>query len=539
MKYIYKRHQYNQIDKLNETMMDSDKIDVEFGDTLIGGTLHRLLGFFRSKVKQGQISIYAKQLDRLLASIVMDKVIEEATGKESSEKESEDIIDGKESDKGEDTQTGVKKIVASQLLLSAVNSYEQGNEDEATEKVDDIPEEIALMLPKSSQEAIKALQSRSVDQEEEDQEEEDQEEEDQEEVKEIEGEGVKAIEDGGTRKSVLKVIQKYENMYKEAIEHCKKCNLSEDDRIQKVLNRIKGGIETMKKYVDEGKYNDVEGLFEETKSFFEMVYKMCRDCETDGSKVEEAATILLEKMEAIFEKEVSSEREEGQDVDTTNILSQRGFNRVRKDIEKASKKWKITKEQLHEINKVAEEKVKVEEITGRQAKSLMSILTKAKDALLHTKPYDEIRKKQKRWYDKLTGGRAINRKGYATWTKKVNEIVAYYKDQLPEKVMTVITDSLDKTNMANDYVTLNQEFLGINKRGTKVRSGFNSSSDNKLDDKNFVTGYKVGDTVKYQQTSGKINSGTVKEIRKNDVDIETKTGIHTILKKRIKEVNKK
>ena len=97
----------------------------------------------------------------------------------------------------------------------------------------------------------------------------------------------------------------------------------------------------------------------------------------------------------------------------------------------------------------------------------MNLLTKVKDSLLHTKTYDEIRKNQKRYYDKIEGGRAVNRKGYQTWTGKVNGILAFYKDKLPMKTITLISDSLDKTAMGNDYVTLNKQFLGIEERPNK------------------------------------------------------------------------
>ena len=79
MKYIYERNEYQ---KLNE-IVDSDKLEVEFGDTLIGGTLHRLLGVGRSALKNVEIEQYAKKLDRILAGMVVEPSLSEINqGKE-------------------------------------------------------------------------------------------------------------------------------------------------------------------------------------------------------------------------------------------------------------------------------------------------------------------------------------------------------------------------------------------------------------------------------------------------------------------------
>lgn len=584
--------------------MDSAKIDTEFGETLIGGTLHRLLGFFRSAVSATKMSSYSKQLDRLLASMVMTKVIEDATGEKSTE-------DGNEAtdvnSSVQETKNGVEKIVSSQILLEAGKIYLEGDKEKAKEKVDDIPDKTILLLPKSMQEMCAIIKSYKMDgdrnnnnEEGEGEEGEEGESNDSNELSEVEngenskeltevdsenntqsgnnqdqnqgqskgstgdnsgefkelGDGKKGgestndtikIGDGSSNKiqEVQEIIKKYEDSYSKAITFCKKCNLSNNIKIKKVLNRIRGGIDTIKNNLADNRLENVDSVIAETKSFFEMVYKLCNNCETPkGSSVSEKL-MLLESISLIIENNDEEEEEgNGGDRSTSGNLTQRQFNRVRKDIEKESKNWKVSKEDLKKINDVAEsKKVKVTEITAREGKELIAILTKAKNALIHTKPYDEIRKNQKRWYDKLDGGgRAVNRKGYQSWVQKVTEIVSYYKEQVPDKVIVVITDSLDKTNISNDYVTLTQEFLGINARGKKPSDeyrNYNNRNDDGVNDNNYVTNYKVGDIIEYQKSKGGINTGEVTEIRQKDIDVKTKTGTFTILKTRVKEVQKK
>ena len=46
-----------------------------------------------------------------------------------------------------------------------------------------------------------------------------------------------------------------------------------------------------------------------------------------------------------------------------------------------------------------------DKITGADYKDIINILMRAKNKLIATKPYDQIRKKQQRYYDRIEGGR--------------------------------------------------------------------------------------------------------------------------------------
>tara|TARA_R110000772_G_scaffold66676_4_gene148363 strand:- start:1629 stop:3848 length:2220 start_codon:yes stop_codon:yes gene_type:complete len=681
MKYIYNRNQYNKYEIINE-LVDSDDINPEFGETLIGGTLHRLLGFIRSKAKETKMNSYSKQLDRLLASIVLDKVMDES-GVDQNVADNAEVVD----EENKETVDDVKKIVLTPILLGAGKLYLDGKEKEAEKKLEEVPEEILALMPKSSQEMVTMIRQNGNDESEEENVEseegvevydEEGNEINKEEVKEEEEpttvakdgwyyytisdramvkdpEGGKKIPSPNRGKTVIFKREKFKNyilnnigmprkaypnvpkailidnldipkaneilfnlyngkdkmnmedvvnsfkslkgygdcpvfkrnldllltkleksdepndqminflksiksneevkMVGDGSEHakndikskikefdkkvihmatiCRRCGADKNKKIKKVQDRIRANIARMKVDLGDNKLETIQTTIKETEMAFEMVYKFCSNCGTSGKGVDVKEQLrILESISSIFSKKKEEKEEEPSN---TGYLTQKQFNKVRADIEEASKNWKVTKEKLKQINDKAEEKVKVEEVNGRDSKEIMSILTKAKNALLHSKPYDEIRKNQKRWYDKLDGSsRAVNRAGYQSWVKKVTEIITYYKDQLPRKVITVITDSLDKTNISNDYVALTQEFLGLNKRGEKPGEYIN-----RYEDDSYTTDYEVGDTVTYKRAKKDkkgnliMVTGKVMRIDKEFVHIQT-----DLTKDEVKKPNK-
>lgn len=560
MKYVYNRNRYKLI---TEASNDSDNVNPEFGETLIGGTLHRLLGFFRAKANESKMNIYSKQLDRLLASMIMVKIKEETNkGETNTTNENDDNF-----------VEEVTKVAAANILLTAGKLAVDGDNEGALEKIEGISDDTLNLLPQSSQEMVTFIKSQG---DEENQDEENQDEENQDEESQIDGElgegeqgeqedsqtdgehdelgeGEKTeqeetikLGDGKTqeepkkeepkeepkdvsdKEKLIERVRKFDGEFNEIKQLYKRCGSklknSTRKRVEKIMEVIPDHISHIKDNITKGRLDGMGTAIKQGEAYFHRLREILNNCEPpSNSDVNENLLILESMMYSMLEKNSA-----------TQNLTQKQFNRVRRDIEKASKDWEVTKEKLKKINDIAESKqVDVTEITARQGKELAGILNKAKNALIHTKPYDEIRKNQKRWYDKLdSGGRAVNRKGYQTWVKKVTEIVSYYKGQIPDKVITFITDSLDKTNIANDYVTLTQEFLGINTRGKKP-----SDNSEKLDD--HVSGYVIGDTVEYQMTNGKINSGEVLSIGKSDLEIKTGTGTFVILKKRVKSVKKK
>lgn len=338
---------------------------------------------------------------------------------------------------------------------------------------------------------------------------------------------------------IEKMVEEYKEKLKNLLRYCDKCITEErvKKNIQKVVKSTESQIESLKTKTLSSK--DIEGVRDEINRSLEFINNKCKECEIGVNENYTANYLLLLEKE-INKLEILTERLFGKKEEEKNEdgLSISEFKKIRRELEEKSKKLKVTRKDLEEIDKKAGEKG-IGGVSGKLSKKLMEVLTKAKDSLLHTKPYDQIRKNQQRYYDKLDkSGRAINRSAYQSWVKKVNELTSYYKDQLPKPILTLVSDSLDKEEIANDYVKLHKEFLGIDKRGINNKSGFNYL--NNMDGKNkYVTGYKVGDKVTYfSVTKNSNNTGKVVKINKDDVDIDTGNGVFTILKNKILEVQK-
>tara|TARA_R110000772_G_scaffold2410_2_gene8392 strand:- start:12435 stop:14387 length:1953 start_codon:yes stop_codon:yes gene_type:complete len=624
MKYIYNRNQYNKYEVVNEEI-DSDKIDVEFGETLIGGTLHRLLGFFRSAVKGTEMKIYASQLNSLLADIVAketSKKVEKETGVEVNQEQMNVIsacwiivyaystsLDNIEDTEGVKIKEMAQLVIdmedienlpelfeeARQNIIDAANLFENTEdvdhveekeeeeidvEDNDNDPDDNDPDGNPLELDAHKKEKSLELDAHGK--------------ENNNKSLELDAHGkenksLDAHKDGvlqighndefSKRKDeITRKIEKFKYNIKRAEENYKKCDMEKKvtKNLKKLIDNINSRINSVVGIFNDKKYSDIEKL-EKCESEIPLINTYIKHLEKlfDNCGIKESnnsvgnifniknINLLLFKVNKLFENDDTTLRlnqnndgdgddgdgDDKEDVidnnDTTEgggvtddktheakpvnnnimdelikLLNQSRLNSLIEMVIQMEKKTKITKETITKYNETSET-IKIEEISDEDGKKLIKILTRAKNALFHTKPYDEIRKNQKRWYDKLENGRAINRKGYTNWVKKVNEIAVLYKSQLPDKVIVLLTDSLDKKNIGNDYVTLTQEFLGINKRGKKP------SETTSKDTVDYVTGYEIGDWVIYQQitkdSAGNIvtNKGEVKKKSGDYIEVET------------------
>jgi len=470
MKYIQKRNKFSELSKINE-ILDSDNLDVDFSDTLIGGTLNRLFGFIRSNLSDANMKKYSKALDRLLASMVIQPSLDELNnGKSEEEQVSLDEL----------TEEG-QKMQSAILYLTGVKQASEGKMEEAQKTLEQIPQEVLKGLPEG--EKVSSLILYKEEETEETSEFKDgdmaiynntqvqvvsvgddlakvkNEEGEETEVnlnelqlsEEGNGDGVKDV-DISKESSML---DKYEKEIIEMVESCVKC--IKDDILLKKFNTVaksaKSMIEALKIALNRTNKVDDANLntFKVARGRLIEFCEACKESDVTENKVNEKLIMILEKAEA----------------EAVDVLTNKDFDRIKKDLDKQSKEWKISEEDLRNLNKELAETKGIGEISGDNAKKLMEILTKAKNSLLFTKPYEEIGKKQKRYYDKLDSGRAVNRKAYQKWTKNVMELVNYYKDKLPKKVITVISDSVDKDAISNDYVKINKEFLGVDRRENK------------------------------------------------------------------------
>ena len=571
MKYIHKRSNFN---KINEELMDSTKLDVDFSDTMLGGTLHRLMGFGRSVMKSRKMNKYSRELDRLLSSIVLSR-IEEQINKDNPNTDNIITIEKLEKD--------APKLLGTKTLLLGMQLYLEGDKEGAVKQIGSIPNDTVKYLESTSPDAQKFIESINTDieksQSDEDGGDQDQDENDNTDIEKTEGESQdgndntdieetegesqdgndntdventesKGQDDSSDRKDDKKsdeskeerlkkmseYVNKQKEKYKKLLQFCYRCKDKKSPDVARALERflpnIKSTIESFESMISDGEELNDE-VINKLNLTFKKAYKLCEKCDVDGS-IKESFSYLLENSKPNTNND-----------DDNPILDQKAFDRIKKALNKEAKNWKVTEEDLKKIEEAANQTEKTNQdlkLTGNQSKHMMEILTNVKNSMLHTKPYSEIRKKQQRWFDKLPSGRAISRKGYQQWVKKLNEITGYFKDQLPENVLSILSDSLDKVEIDNDYVNLNRKVLGIKPKDNTGSRNWNNNNNNRnsnIDDKNFVTDYKKGDIIHYQKSNGEMNKGEVISIGKKEVEVKTDKGVFNILKTRIKEVEKK
>jgi hypothetical protein len=567
MKYIHNRINYRLITEL----LNSDEINVEFGETLIGGLLHRLLGYGRSKWIEGEINTKIDQLDRLLASIVTDLI--------SKNKKNKEIIVNlkinmflnyleksiKEAEKG-DFKEAQKALPEGNNYLPAVIEKRIGKELELykkhIEKQPNDKKEITLVgkninykeeiykIFDTEEKDNKIILKKVVNNK-------------GEEIEDIgyydidknkffdkNGEEIFLLDGDKKENKQLNAPKKIlslpkieeinedniEEIYNKAVQvrdnvikHCDKCKFDEKDKkevfkLRTIIDNILSRFESLKNNLKIIKNKEKE-ISDKFKQMIENDKKELKiqDLNDVAKKIYDICDRCKISESIILEKDIN---QEANDIADNVIEIIKG---KLKEFEKEFEKEKVTEEDIKRIDEeIKNAENKKGDIDGDKAKKLIDILTSAKDILMHVKPYEQIRKNQQRYFDKLESERAINRKGYKTWVAGVNKLVNYYKDLLPVKVITLITDSLDKKNISDDYVTLNKEFLGIDARnklkGSAIDDNFLPDENNTSDDKLIFkqqNNFNYNDSLVFILVLENINDGkkiTVTGILISDLD---------------------
>ena len=521
MRFIKSR---NELTKINE-ILDSDDLKVDFGDTFIGGTLHRLLGMGRSQLNKNAINTLAKKLDKLLASIFVKGSLSEDSEKMINDENTVELIRKQESvrlaKEASQKMLDGDIVEAKQLMLgvpeedinipgiSTLNMKligapkdsdeneplvgEADVEDDNTEDIDyedvddsddsdDTPriemngkpyvvvgydqgnDSFRLKDENGNEADIEKGKIKP----------------DNEESKKILSIAMSNSEGGNNAKEkdtaelknlLVDIEQKRENLRKVYQDTLKGSGGRKESQVLKLIMDIKTLAENFRKNTEKGEYDEIS--YVKLNKMISRALEFCKE----GEKVVNDSFRYLSR----FLEKKNDEN-----------LTQAEFNKIRAELDEESKKFNITEEQLRGLNKEIEETKGFANISGTDLKNVMDILSEAKDKLFHVKPYDEIRKNQRRYYDKLSDGRAINKLGYTTWTKEVNKMLAYYKDKFSgegndpsKRLMGLLSESLEKKNLLDDYVKLNQEFLGIKISPNKTSS--NGDSALKKEDSEYDT----------------------------------------------------
>jgi len=485
MKYIYNREQFLKEAKF----YDSDKDNVRFQDTFIGSLLNRALGKYRNVKNVSSVSEYMDQLDSLLADIFINKFVDDDEQKQSDKNSGTSESDGKKVDKSKFLEEG-KKILAIEKAQKSLELIEKSKFEEVyenlpkKEQIKLLPEEVENKFTElfpyyySSQEVTKIIRiglmviykNEKLA-----------------EIKNIKGNKVDislVLEDDKLEtdvnlfeispiiftdeyfKNIDRLITKINSYIKIAEENgC-------DDSLTKNAKSLRDDIE---KLLNELSKNPTRSIYDKT---FKKLVKIkdelnkCQGVELSYSD----ETILTENNQPL--KKTISFPFLGEKLPLTITgKNLKGIEKLKAKLKKERRE--IDDEDIEKLNKKvkrAEPQDGLEDIKGDVITQIVDIVVGAKNSLVNQKPYDELLDKQKRNFDKLDGGRAINKKGYDKFNKRLLEISSYYKDLIPVPLKRFLTSAAKKTNIDDDYVTISQDLLGLDVSDRNRKSYSPSSS---------------------------------------------------------------
>lgn len=464
MKYVYSLNQY-----IKEQLIDSDKIDIDFHDTLIGGLLNRALGIGRSELFAKRITKIADQLEAYLSSMVIDDTIETIVDSDIDISSKEEVKKLLELGEGKGVlalpkaRDIIEEVVTGQELLRItkdIEEYKAGDDKlsplEIKEKLNNRLKSIPKNQKSKYQKTIKDLYeiieetygSSELNLGD---------------FIEIDNKTYIFYEKQGDN-AILMDIESGESItksFKQLTQDAIINSLSKKQRepflmANKAYQYINDTIDRLSKELDDAQIEKLNKLSKQAENRFVSILQKIRneDMGDINSDINEFRNLHSKISHITGDTAVSIVKES---VENVSIKS------IRKDLEKKLKNSKLSIETLDGLDKQVKTRKGKQEISGDHMKALNILAHKGKDAMMHQKPYDDIRKNQKRYFDKLEGDRAISRKGYQLWASRINQMATYFKDILPKDVIDYIAGLADKKNIGDDYVSLNQKFLGVDK----------------------------------------------------------------------------
>ena len=503
MKYV------KNLELFLERLIDSDKIEIDFHDTFIGATLNRALGLGRTKVLTNRIEKIAQQLEALLASLVVSdsfESVEEVPDVDSEEIEKlKDVLKIK---KGKsplglpEAEEKIEEFLTGKELMTIANKLSKIEDLGSAEKKDEISKlrQRIENLPKNQQDKFK----REIR-----------------DISDIMDEiyGTTDIKLGDffeidnqeylywkyeNGKAILMDISSGENISLSDNE-LKELSLSKqlDKNQLSLLKRASGiyklitdDIDKLEKSLSKEQVKKLTKHSEYAQNIFISIANKIKRNELAGldGEINELNTLREKIYKMVGDTGVSTlEKKSNSDITIDSI---------RQELEKKIKNTNISEKALEEIEKIAKERKGRQEISGEDLRKITQIAYKAKDAIMHQKPFEDIRKKQQRYFDKIEDGRAISRKGYQIWANRINQILSYYKDILPKPILTYVAGLSDKSNISDDFNKLSREFLDI--KTTSVEKSL-------TDDKKKIRKQKTTDDKKQAKFIGINRLESIKE----------------------------
>ena len=165
-------------------------------------------------------------------------------------------------------------------------------------------------------------------------------------------------------------------------------------------------------------------------------------------------------------------------IDKTILTS--NINKAKDLIRERRKNYKFNKEEIEKID--SEVRKSADNIVnGNDLREVVNILEMARQDII-SNDYEALRKKQKRYYIPLSGGLAIHKASYDAWARRVQNIVAYYKDLLPEKFSAFLLETLNYNGEINAYTDLHKiikKYLGFEVDIKNHKNNQNQQTNNK------------------------------------------------------------
>ncbi len=455
MKYILKRDHY-----IKESFMNPDREDekhIEWADTLIGGLVNRIYGSVKNKIKKGIINKLGDKLDAAVARIIVNSAKKEDENISNIEtaivlQNIDDILYEVENETIDIPYEEIKDTIDKVVLLL-------GEHDEISKILKEFKQ---YLLPAASENnnlivnneytLIKNNNKITII------------------IDDITNDIVTAhYKDDVNNKITLKKdgIEIYQNTIKMLNDDSNTIDVEATEMpSEENLNKLKSLIVEYNKHrLDIAKRNSSQSDVIDFLSKLDNKLKtnISNFSKTDVDMLILAINYILDtykKGEPILLKakqlQLPDHINEARNVDRTRLSS--FIDKVRVLIRERNKNYKFTNEEVENIdNKVKSNTTNIISkniINGNDLREIVNIIEKARQQIVSNN-YEDLRKKQKRYYIHLNGGMAIHKASHDAWSKRVQNISAYYKDILPKEFIEFLLDTLNyNTSELNGYVDL-------------------------------------------------------------------------------------
>ena len=483
MIYIKNKNQFFK--KANESFLNPGEnrdVNLEFEDTLAGVLLNKLFGRTRDTLKKGAVSSLANQLDKLIARLFIDKTKE----KDSSVKDKINLAEESYSN------SSMTDYIQDTINLLSASEIKKDGLETLIEVSDDLLETTPIKSNKDYNEIVSNTKNTLMQ--------------------------LLDIIDNQSEKSTSTDLEVKSNQNLLPASTIKSKHTEIMSRLDKI-DLYKEASEDIKEFIDNYYANNddlidkVDKLYEKNKNnsrvekiLVRSIYLIKQFANDNWKDVN--ISELLQGFEFIY-KNINKSNEElsyiYESSSALNDLKKSLLESLSKAKSKIHSSEKLSKDDIKKIdNSIKENSTNI--LSGDVLKQITDIIQRANKKILRN-DFSNIPKRQQKYYIPL-GGTNIgkNKTAYDEWAKKVNNIVAYYNELLPDKVNKLLLNSLDDEYMIN-FNKLLVKYLSKDE-ASKIGGYTNIFGDTYDDDKRSKK-VKIIDIVKVNKFNTLSSEGKV------------------------------